>query len=216
MRCLLLAAIPLLPFLLAGCGDTGAGGRATGVVFSADGRVYANSAENHRADTIRHLRDDIGGALGAGWTVAVAIDELPAWKADSLGDGGDWRWKTCTARVSITGTGQPAVPTSQIEGEVRSYLAKRAATVAVTVETKENTEPAPVAAAPAPVSAPATAATPAAGPRTYRVQPGDTLADISTVFYGAPEHWRRIVEANPGLDPARLAPGLDLVIPPKP
>jgi nucleoid-associated protein YgaU len=74
--------------------------------------------------------------------------------------------------------------------------------------------PATVAAAPAPASAPVTAtAAVSATPRTYTVQPGDTLADISTLFYGAPEHWRRITTANPAVDPARLSPGTVLSIP---
>ena len=50
----------------------------------------------------------------------------------------------------------------------------------------------------------------------YSVQPGDTLADISTIFYGAPEHWRLLITANPGLDPAQMTVGSVLTIPPKP
>jgi LysM repeat protein len=60
-------------------------------------------------------------------------------------------------------------------------------------------------------TAPATGAV--AGPRTYVVQAGDTLADITTLFYGTNTQWRKIVAANPGLDPGHLVPGTSLVIP---
>jgi LysM repeat protein len=65
------------------------------------------------------------------------------------------------------------------------------------------------AAPPAAVSA----STGASAARTYVVQAGDTLADISAVFYGSTSDWRRIVAANPGLDPGHLVPGTTLVIP---
>jgi nucleoid-associated protein YgaU len=45
------------------------------------------------------------------------------------------------------------------------------------------------------------------------VQEGDTLALISAVFYGSANEWRRIVDANPGLDPASLTVGRELIIP---
>lgn len=47
----------------------------------------------------------------------------------------------------------------------------------------------------------------------YTIQAGDTVADISTAFYGSPEHWRSIMRANPGLDAANLAVGTTIVIP---
>jgi nucleoid-associated protein YgaU len=52
--------------------------------------------------------------------------------------------------------------------------------------------------------------------RQYAVQAGDTLADISMAFYGTTQHWRVIVNANPGIDPATMAVGTILKIPPKP
>lgn len=54
------------------------------------------------------------------------------------------------------------------------------------------------------------------GPRSYVIQPGDRLETISRQFYGAGRHWRRIVEANPGLDPRRLNIGRRIVIPAPP
>jgi nucleoid-associated protein YgaU len=75
-------------------------------------------------------------------------------------------------------------------------------------------EAAPAAAVPA--AAPAAPTAPAAGGHRYTIQAGDTLGDISAVFYGSAQHWRDIVAANPGLDPAHLAVGAELVIPPRP
>lgn len=75
-------------------------------------------------------------------------------------------------------------------------------------------EAAPAPAMPAPLAATATTAT--AGGTTHTVAKGETLGDISAQHYGSARHWRRIVEANPGLDPARLKVGQQLVIPPLP
>jgi hypothetical protein len=81
--------------------------------------------------------------------------------------------------------------------------------------------PAPAVVAPAaagaavpPTTAPAQGRVPVGGERTYVLQPGDTLAVVSELFYGDARHWRRIVTANPGLDPGKLEPGRSLVIPP--
>ncbi|MCX8040452.1 MAG: LysM peptidoglycan-binding domain-containing protein [Planctomycetota bacterium] len=74
-----------------------------------------------------------------------------------------------------------------------------------------SSPPPPPAAAPQP---PASAA--ASGARTHTVAKGETLSDISAQHYGSARHWRRIVEANPGLDPARLNVGQVLQIPPLP
>ena len=64
-----------------------------------------------------------------------------------------------------------------------------------------------------------TAATDPAGrrsddvPRTYQVQPGDTLATIAIKFYGSPQHWIDIATANPFADPRRLQVGQTLRLP---
>ena len=54
------------------------------------------------------------------------------------------------------------------------------------------------------------------GARTvYRVRPGDTLAQVGLMFYGDPDQWSKIYDANRHVvdDPNRLLPGLSLVIP---
>lgn len=50
-------------------------------------------------------------------------------------------------------------------------------------------------------------------PCHYVIQPGDTLITISRHFYGTGRHWRRIAEANPGLNPRRLKIGRRILIP---
>lgn len=65
----------------------------------------------------------------------------------------------------------------------------------------------------APVSVTPIPATSSAGGGTHTVVKGETLGDISATHYGTTKHWRKIVEANPGLDPARLKIGQVIQIP---
>ncbi len=65
----------------------------------------------------------------------------------------------------------------------------------------------PIDPVPAPVSAGSI------GGGTHTVAKNETLGDISATHYGTTKHWRKIVEANPGLDPARLKIGQVLQIP---
>jgi len=62
----------------------------------------------------------------------------------------------------------------------------------------------------------AVATSPGSWPRSYVIQPGDRLETISRQVYGTSRHWRRILEANPGLDPKRLSIGRRIVIPAPP
>ncbi len=50
--------------------------------------------------------------------------------------------------------------------------------------------------------------------RSHTVGPGESLSRIARQYYGHPTEWRRIVEANPGLDPDLVREGQILVIPP--
>jgi LysM repeat protein len=68
---------------------------------------------------------------------------------------------------------------------------------------------------PAPGPAPAQPA-PIAPPRTYTVQPGDTLGGIARIAYGSAAKYPLIAEANNITDPRRLWVGQVLVIPPLP
>jgi carboxyl-terminal processing protease len=51
---------------------------------------------------------------------------------------------------------------------------------------------------------------------THRVVPGDTLWDLSTTYFGQPWDWRRIAEANQGINPKRIEPGSEIRIPGEP
>jgi LysM domain len=68
---------------------------------------------------------------------------------------------------------------------------------------------APAAAAAAATGAPTTAA------RSYTVQPGDSLSKISKQFYGDPNNYLKIFEANKDKlsDPDKIRPGIELRIP---
>ncbi len=52
-------------------------------------------------------------------------------------------------------------------------------------------------------------------PHTYVVRDGDTLASISRKFYKSSGRWKKIRDANKNVidDPAKLKPGMTLVIP---
>jgi len=70
------------------------------------------------------------------------------------------------------------------------------------------------------IQAPAAAAAAAGGPstsapRTYTVQPGDNLSKISKQFYGDPNKYMKIFEANKDKlsDPDKIRAGMDLLIP---
>ena len=54
-----------------------------------------------------------------------------------------------------------------------------------------------------------------AGPRTYVVREGDTLASISRKFYKSSGRWKKIRDTNRNVldDPTRLKPGMTLTIP---
>jgi uncharacterized protein len=47
----------------------------------------------------------------------------------------------------------------------------------------------------------------------YRIVAGDTLRAIARKRYGDAGRWKTILDANPGLDPRRLRPGMEIVAP---
>jgi nucleoid-associated protein YgaU len=52
-----------------------------------------------------------------------------------------------------------------------------------------------------------------AGPRTHRVEPGESLYSIAQTLYGSGKYYKQILAANPNLNPHRLRIGQVLVIP---
>jgi len=76
--------------------------------------------------------------------------------------------------------------------------------------------PAPaLAPPPAATSTPAAPSADEAGPRTYKVASGDTLAKISKQFYGTSSRWQQILEANHDKlhSDKSLQVGMELTIP---
>ncbi|MDG2422887.1 MAG: LysM peptidoglycan-binding domain-containing protein, partial [Phycisphaerales bacterium] len=47
----------------------------------------------------------------------------------------------------------------------------------------------------------------------HKVKPGDTLGHLAQQYYGAASRWNLIADANPGITPASLRVGQELVIP---
>lgn len=63
--------------------------------------------------------------------------------------------------------------------------------------------PAPVQSEPAPVAA----------PRTHTIAAGDTLWSLAVKYYGDGKQSKKILEANPGLEPTRMSIGKKITIP---
>ena len=209
---LALLVLSFLVLAVTGCGDEA----NRGIVITGDGKVGANNARNQHESAQDVLRIAIEEDLGKGWGVNVRIDEAPVWieernmHAGSWGSDGTWRWEKITATVELAPpTGQllsEAKRTDLEEGSRKHLLTKlRKKDPALIAFTLKVVEPAAAVVA-TPVVPLAT------GQRSYLVQPGDTLADISTAFYGSPQHWRLIAQANPGGTEA----GQTIVIPARP
>ena len=206
LRTLLLVSVALLT--IAGCGDSAL---SRGIVITGDGKVGANNARNQRENAQDILRTAIEDDLGNGWKVSVAITELPEWMEDRRGEDGSWRWQKITAVAEIippAGQQLSEAKLADLDAGSRKFLQQKLALVKsdpslVAFSIKIGTAAVP----PAPPIAQA-----APGQRSYLVQPGDTLADISTAFYGSPQHWRLIVQANP----AGTQAGQTIVIPAQP
>ena len=220
--------VPALLFALAGLTALATTGcdRIGGFIITDDGRTLALTPENMRSEQERSLTLRIEEALGKEWRAWVKIAENPYRTEDTFGSE-DWRYKKATVTVELLSAEElTAERKAQVVAAVRKAMARqvdrRDENLATTVTSRKPSEVAPPAvpvatatatqAAAAPVVAtPAPAADPAK-PRTYVVQAGDTLALVSSAFYGTSQHWRRILDANPGAE--NLTPGMTLVIPP--
>lgn len=55
--------------------------------------------------------------------------------------------------------------------------------------------------------------TPDPAPRTYTIRKNDTLWSIAQRIYGNGQRWVDIVDANPGINPKKLAVGQEIVLP---
>ena len=207
-----LALIVLSILAFTACGDEA----NRGIVITGDGKVGSNSARNQHQSAQDVLRIAIEDDLGKGWGVKVTIDEAPVWVEErsmhpgGWGSDGAWRWDRITATVELAppaGQQVSEAKRANLEDGSRKHLLKKLRTkdpalVAFTLKVVAPASPV-VAASAVPLST---------GQRSYLVQPNDTLADISTAFYGSPQFWRLIAQANPGGTQA----GQTIVIPAQP
>jgi LysM repeat protein len=205
----------LLAMLLATVCSCGSDGR--GFVFDEQGGGD-NTPERARDRTARRLCNVIHDEVAITGDIQVHIREMPTWH-----DGGRHReegWYFAYASVTVRVPASDNSHDDDIREAARSYLRPAVIggidDIAITVEHSQPS-PTPENVAVTEISPASTASTaPANKSGTYIIQAGDTLAQISAVFYGSPQHWRRIAEANAGLDPADLHIGETIRIPPAP
>jgi LysM repeat protein len=217
MRPLRLLPVTALLLAFTACDD---GRWAPGYLITDGGEAVGNTDANKRALTIRTITTQLDQQLGGHWRSEVDLPESPRYQrgADDDGNSG-WRWDKATVTVTLIGDGTAPATLSddEVTKAVRDYLYRQverphrnlSVTTIRVVDAARFAAKAPATPA-ATVSKPAAA--PAAGQR-YRVQAGDTWADLSQAFYGSPQHWRVISDANQG---GELSAGREIVIPPKP
>ncbi len=203
--------IVLIAFMLAGC----LGGPRLSYYQDEHGEWQRQTPERMRRHHAYELEQELSGDGVAPSRVAIA--ELPAYSTDEF-DMGQWLYESITATVTVPVSQQ--VEAEALQERARdfflSYREGFSTPIQVTL-VRGPIQPLPEAAVPdesaeeaSDAAHPVALADPA---RTYIVQEGDTLGEISSVFYGTPRHWREIIAANPGLDPADLPVGQELVIP---
>lgn len=162
------------------------------VRYSSDGTSTATAAKaRSRVELV--LTENLSSYLGKDWTVGVSLAEEPAW--DHIAE--DWRWTRATVAITLAGPETP-VDEAEITRAVREYLKDRMPyghdpLIAITRNL----------ALPGPQP----------GDRRYTIRAGDTLAKIAAAYFGSEDAWPALVDANPGLDPAKLTPGTVIVVP---
>lgn len=187
-------AVLVLAFALAGCSDG-----ARGYVLDDQGGG-PDTAERARGRSERQL---VQALAEVGIRAEVAIATAPVWRTPQRRAEPGWYFPTATVTISAA----PADADQAIaiaHDQLRPRMLGDATPDIVVMDV-------PTAATPTPlVTAPVSSA------QTYVIQAGDTLAAISAAFYGSVQPWRRILDANPGLDAVALPVGQAIVIPPLP
>jgi len=194
MMCRALTALVFL-ILLAGCGE----GRQ-GIIITGDGSLASNTAERAKTRAEEAIAKDL-----LRFQATVVIAQLPRWRDESRVRDEGWYWDMVQVDVTVPSPLTPAERDTVSEMTKRSIagavIGGSSSLLVVIHHTAVATKP---------------TVTPSIPVRHYSVQTGDTLADISMAFYGTTQLWRVIVDANPGIDPATMSVGTDLIIPPKP
>jgi len=112
---------------------------------------------------------------------------------------------------NVQATVPPVSPAEAEEGSVA--LQGGAPATPATPRSPSGTQAPPTATAPAQGASPVPPSAPAV--RTHTIQSGDTLEGIARKYYGDPNKWRMILDANKGKisDPARLKAGVVIEVP---
>ncbi len=190
-----LCSLMLLGLLLVACGSMQ-------FRINNDGSMERVSPEDVTEERGQQLATHIDKMLGPGWRSSVAINPDPYYASDEK-DFNSWWWDRALVQILITGgpdqqtdTVNRAAVERRIQSRMRDWMTQMNAldiqsTVVISNVPLEQ----------------------AVEQQRYVVQKGDTLAMISTAFYGTPDHWRRLAEAN-GLDMEQpLTAGTSLIIP---
>ncbi len=183
-----------------------------------DGEQYSLTAENTRLIRQRMVVAALKPKLGDKWRAEAVITELPKWDPDK--DRYEWERATVTVDLIGDGTTPIPLPTHVVQGlayeEVKGAVWRPRSNLTVTVKEVSDATRFAAPTAPTPI-APATVAAltvkPANAPSSYVIQAGDTLMQISAAAYGSSKHWRRILDANPGLDPSAMPVGKAIMLP---
>ena len=209
----------LLACAVGGCNREGQG--PLGIIIDTDGSTLSTRypenirrVHEHRIDD-RLLQDEaLSDAVESGWRFTTSITEDPIYDRDV--DDGSWSYPQATVTVMAhppadrpTATPPREAITATVDRFFR-FLADKG-DVALTIQAAPLQNQ---AATPPTSELPPTVPgqdDPTVG--RYVIQAGDTLAQISAVFYGNMKHWRSILEANPGLEATDLQAGQEIVIP---
>ncbi len=170
---------------------------ANGLIITHDGRTVADTAEVARDEMLYILKKHTSEAAGAGWKANVEIAELPQFEVVRAEE---WGWKHITITLTLVPAATDLRPSEGVD------RATDAAHQAVQFRVRNHVDITVTTTL-------LTAGAPAPGSTHYTAVAGDTLAGISTAFYGSSQHWRLIADANLGVE---VAPGVELIIPPKP
>ncbi len=197
-------AVALAVGLLCACTD---GGR--GIVFDDQGGG-PDSPERATARTERLLDQNLRAAGIRAASIHLATP--PVWARRHRRAEEEWLFTSADLELNVAEADRPVV-----EDIVRTSLRPCLADGVI----PHITFLSGVASTPAPAPAPAPAITPAPQPVipasgiSYVIQRGDTLGQLSMVFYGSAQHWRRIYDANPGVfEDGGPKVGATIIIPP--
>ena len=182
--------LPLTLLLaLAGCTREGEG------VVLLNGRLVAHTPQAEAtlvSERLARLAEKITGK-----PALVTLSPAPVWERYAA-DRYSWETVTVTIRLPA-GTYDHRRLTEVVRDDLNLQVPRAEAVQVVLGE---------------PLAAGTTTAASVGPITTYTIQPGDTLAQITALHYGSTGPWKRIVDANPGLDSAKLVPGATITIPP--